>query len=318
MAKIFFSYSHDDETHRDQLEKHLSALKHEGLIESWHDRRLLVGAWVDKEIDEHLEEADMVLLLVSASFLASNYCYGIEMSRALQRHTEGKCQVIPVIVRACEWSKTIIGKLLAVPRDGKPITLWGDYDEAMTDVAREIRRRVEASTQSRRAVSAVPPPQAFQAVQAAAPAKQPGLPRSSNLRLRNDFTDADKDTFLHETFDYLARFFEGSLQELQARHEGVEGRFRRIDADTFTAVVYRHGKNAAECTIRIGGPFGVRTISYSNSVSARGSSANNMLGIEHDDLVLYWKSAFGSEPERRMSKEQAAEYFWTNLMQPLQ
>src|SRR6185503_16598921 len=98
MAKVFFSYSHDDEQYRDQLEKHLALLKREGLVESWHDRRIRAGSPLAQEIDQQLERADVVLLLVSASFLASDYCYSIEMQRAMERHAAGEATVIPVIV----------------------------------------------------------------------------------------------------------------------------------------------------------------------------------------------------------------------------
>ncbi len=89
MAKVFFSYSHDDEAYRDQLEKHLALLRHEGLIESWHDRRILAGADLNQVIDDQLNQADVILLLVSASFLSSRYCYSIEMARALERQSRG-------------------------------------------------------------------------------------------------------------------------------------------------------------------------------------------------------------------------------------
>lgn len=319
MARIFFSYSHDDESHRDQLEKHLSALQHEGLIESWHDRRLLAGSYLDDGIDKQLETADVVLLLVSASFLASNYCYGIEMRRALERHAQDSCKVIPVIVRACEWTKTPLGKLLAVPKDGKPVTLWSNYDEAMTDVARQIRRVLESAP-----LASVARPQASleQAMLAPTAAPARNLPRSSNLRVRNEFTDADKDSFLRETFDFLADFFAGSLQELQQRHPAIEGRFRRVDGNTFTAVVYRNGKKASECAIRVGGPFGNQCISLSHDAGdRRGNSANDMLHLDNDDLTLFWKSGMqhiGGAGDAKMTMEQAAEHYWTALMRSLQ
>src|SRR4051812_26495644 len=113
MPRLFFSYAHEDEQYRDQLEKHLASLRHEGLIDAWHDRRILAGAQFGAEIDAQLEKADVILLLVSASFLASSYCYGIEMKRALERNADGSATVIPVIVRPCDWQKSPLGGLLA-------------------------------------------------------------------------------------------------------------------------------------------------------------------------------------------------------------
>ncbi|MQT85808.1 TIR domain-containing protein [Pseudomonas sp. FSL R10-2964] len=108
MAKVFFSYSHDDEALRNQLEKHLASLKHEGLVDSWHDRRLVAGEMVDNAIDAQIDAADIVLLLVSASFLSSHYCYSVEMQRALARHARKDCRVVPVILRACDWTHSVV------------------------------------------------------------------------------------------------------------------------------------------------------------------------------------------------------------------
>jgi hypothetical protein len=135
MAIIFFSYSHIDENLRDKLEEHLSLLKHQGLIESWHDRRIVAGSNIDDEINENLEKADVILLLVSSSFIASNYCYGREMKRAMERHQDKSARVIPVILRPCDWHTAPFGSLLAAPKDGKAVTTWADQDEAFTDVA---------------------------------------------------------------------------------------------------------------------------------------------------------------------------------------
>ena len=98
---LFYSYSHRDEDLRLKLETHLSALRRGGLIAEWHDRKLEPGdAWKD-EIDRHLTSADIVLLLVSADFIASDYCWGEEMTKALVRHGRGEARVIPVILRHC-------------------------------------------------------------------------------------------------------------------------------------------------------------------------------------------------------------------------
>jgi hypothetical protein len=106
VATLFFSYSHADEALRDRLEKHLAALQRQGLIDTWHDRRIQAGQDFGNEIDDHLNAADVVLLLVSADFLASDYCYDREMLRAMERHTSGDAVVIPVILRPCDWHDT--------------------------------------------------------------------------------------------------------------------------------------------------------------------------------------------------------------------
>lgn len=321
MAKVFFSYSHDDEAYRDQLEKHLALLRHEGLIESWHDRRILAGADLNQVIDDQLNQADVILLLVSASFLSSRYCYSIEMARALERQSRGEAQVIPVIVRPCDWQQPPLSGLMAVPKDGKAITMWANHDEAYTDVARSIRavvtqlggRAHDAGTVSR----AQPP-----AVASPVRAEQVSLPRSSNLRMRKEFTERDQDEFLHAAFDYLARFFEGSLAELQARTTGVEGVFRRIDANAFSGVIYRDGKKVSQCGVRLGA-MGFRSggITYSSDPSAPAGSYNEMVSVDKDDQAMYFKPlgmAMQRGRDDKLSQEGLAEFFWELLIKQLQ
>jgi CheY-like chemotaxis protein len=143
VVELFYAYSHKDETLRDHLEDHLSILRHEGVIINWHDRKIMPGSEWDNVIDEHLESSDIILLLVSANFLASRYCYGVEMQRALQRHDAAQARVIPVILRDVDWRGAPFGKLQALPKDAKPITSWSNREAAFRNVAEGIRRAAE-------------------------------------------------------------------------------------------------------------------------------------------------------------------------------
>lgn len=116
-------------------------LKRQGVISAWHDRRLVAGDTVDQGINQELERADIILLLVSADFLASDYCYGIAMARALERHALGEARVIPIILRPCDWHQAPFGKLLASPTDGRPVTKWPDPDDAFLDITKAISCR---------------------------------------------------------------------------------------------------------------------------------------------------------------------------------
>src|SRR6185295_6399426 len=104
--EVFFSYSHADETLRDSLQKHLALLQREGLIRPWHDRRIGAGEVFEKAIDSRLESAHIILLLISPDFLASDYCYDIEMKRALERHSTGEASVVPIILRPSDWKSS--------------------------------------------------------------------------------------------------------------------------------------------------------------------------------------------------------------------
>ena len=99
---LFYSYAHEDEALRDTLETHLTLLKRQHVIDMWHDRKISSGTEWDKAIDENLEAADIILLLISADFLASDYCWDIEIQRAMQRHKEKSAVVIPVLLRPCD------------------------------------------------------------------------------------------------------------------------------------------------------------------------------------------------------------------------
>ena len=151
-AQVFFSYSHADEPLRDEIEKQLSMLRREDVIAAWHDRRISAGTEFASVIDAHVQTADVILLLVSADFLASDYCFDIEVKRAMERHDAGQAVVIPVILRACDWHRAPFGKLNATPRDGKPITQYADRDQALLEVAQAVRgaaRRVSVKTSTR-------------------------------------------------------------------------------------------------------------------------------------------------------------------------
>ncbi|MBL8658611.1 MAG: SUMF1/EgtB/PvdO family nonheme iron enzyme [Rhodospirillales bacterium] len=158
-VSLFYSYSHRDEELRRKLEDHLAGLRWNGMITDWHDRNIDAGDEWAKEIDRNLTSADIILLLVSASFIASKYCWSIEVKKALERHDRGEAKVIPVILRPCSWHATPFAKLQAVPTDAKPVTSWSDPDEALYDAASRIERAVtDLQQQRRRAAGARHPP----------------------------------------------------------------------------------------------------------------------------------------------------------------
>jgi len=140
---IFFSYSHKDEALRDELETHLKLLEREGVISAWYDRKILPGMKWDSEIDQNFEKAKIILLLISADFIASEYCWGREVQMALQRHESGAATVIPIILRSCDWQSAPFARLRGLPKEMKPVTAWADRDAAWTAVALGIRAVVE-------------------------------------------------------------------------------------------------------------------------------------------------------------------------------
>jgi hypothetical protein len=289
-------------------------LKRQGLIETWHDRRITPGQHVDQAISAELEAADLILLLVSPDFLASEYCYDVEMQRALQRHEAGDAHVVPIILRPCDWTSAPFGRLNALPTDGKPVTKWTDLDDAFLDISEGITRLIHAPGGAPRRHDVLRTPEV----------RVPRA-RSSNLRIARVFTDKDRDDFTRNAFEFIARFFENSLEELSRRNPGIEGRLRRIDADRFTAVAYRGGRAAARCTVFFGGlPGRGADIAYAANDTGAKNSFNEALSVGEDESSLYLKplgmsSIFhGRQQNQKLSEEGGAELLWALFVEPLQ
>jgi len=141
----FVSYSHRDERYRVKLQISLAQLQRENLVTVWHDRKILPGQEWEREIDRNLESAGIVLLLVSPDFLASNYCYGNEMVRALERHRSGSATVVPIILRPSDWQRSPFASLQVLPTEGRPVSRWSNRDEAWLNVAQGLRRLISGS-----------------------------------------------------------------------------------------------------------------------------------------------------------------------------
>lgn len=147
-VKIFISYAHEDELYKDKLIKHLIGLKRKSIIKDWHDREILAGEHLDDEINQHLLEADIILLMISVDFLNSDYCYEKEMKKALEMHNENIARVIPIIVRKCDWMDSPFSKLNALPTDAKDIKSWDDEDEAYMNIVDGIKKVVNSIRKS--------------------------------------------------------------------------------------------------------------------------------------------------------------------------
>src|SRR5712692_994810 len=157
--QVFYSYADRDEFLRNELEKHLTILYRQELITSWHRRKIIPGEKWANEIDTHIDTAQLILLLISPDFLASDYCYEVEIKRALARHETGDALVIPILLRPVDWTGAPFEKLQVLPANGKPITSWSGRngrDKAFLEVAlgiraaiTEIEKRAEIAIQKR-------------------------------------------------------------------------------------------------------------------------------------------------------------------------
>ncbi len=141
---VFLAYAHEDDLLREQLRKRLSLLRRLGLIHVWYDGDIGAGTEWQEAIKSHLDTAHLILLLISPDFIDSDYCYSVEMMRALERHDAKEARVIPIILRPVRWKNTPFGKLQALPTNGEPVTSrsWHTQDEALFTVAEGIEKAV--------------------------------------------------------------------------------------------------------------------------------------------------------------------------------
>jgi tetratricopeptide (TPR) repeat protein len=142
--EVFCSYAETDAPLLEQLEHHLSALQRQGQIITWHKRRVIGGHDWQRELDQHLNTASLILLLISPDFLASNYLYGVELQQAILRWSKNEVHVIPILLRPCDWKGLPFEKLQVIPRNEKPLTLWSNRDACLTEITKEIRKALEA------------------------------------------------------------------------------------------------------------------------------------------------------------------------------
>lgn len=304
MTRLFISYSHRDEALRAELDKHLALLRRQGVLDVWSDHRIPAGGELDAHIDAALESADVIALLVSSDFVSSEYCYGIEMKRAMERHAAGEATVLPVMLRPCDVKGAPFAKLKMVPTDARPVTKWPNQDEAFLDVVQHLRRLLEFRRANEGQESVALPPAS--------------LPRrSSNLSLPREFTDQDRHDFVRSTFDYVRECFRESLAALGERNPGIQGRLLDQGAQSFGAIVFRNGSRIGGCRVRLGGMFKTEGISFSNHEETGENSLNEMLSVEADKHSLHMKPSFGrfdGSDGKRLSQEGAAEYLWSLLM----
>lgn len=314
MASIFISYCHKDEELRDIFETHLAMLKREQKISVWHDRRIVIGENLDNTISENLISADIVILLISADFLNSDYCFEKEMRAAMERQREGSARILSVILRPCDWQSAPFAKDLVAPKDGRPVTKWPTYDDAFLDVVNQLKIALNQMEPSPKPIERSIEATILQPVADA-------LPRTSNLRIKKSFTQIQQDRFLDDAFTYMKAFFENSLVALRDRNPEMDFRLKESSANAFTVQVYRDGKDVAHCSIFQDNKYSSRTeICYSTEISRSTSSYNNSLHVGTDDNSMFLSSdgfGYGGQSDKKLTPEGASELYWDQLIDGL-
>lgn len=319
MIKLVFSYSHADESLRNELEKHLSPLKRQGIIDTWHDRRIMPGEDFTQAIDTSFTDADIILLLVSADFINSDYCYEVEMQNALNRHKAKDAVVLPVILRECMWHDMPFGHILAATVDGKPITEFPTLDQGFTQVAQAVSRiskdlSPKPLLQNPIAQEQVPPAQVSSGFSSSI--------RTSNLAIKKHFTDQDYDQALREGAHYMANFFRNSMEELVERNPELQHHFLQKNAEAFECTLYHSGNKISFCGIWLdSGTWGTNSICY-NSQGVQPGSYNDSFNVADDGNIIGYKNLMGvgsysGRQDELFTAEGMAEVYWDKFIAPL-
>ncbi len=239
--KAFISYSHRDSKALDRLHTHLAMLRREDLISAWHDREIPAGSNVDRQVNANLNDSDLFLAMVSPDFLASPYCYEREMETALKRHQEGSLRVIPIILEPCDWKSSPLGKLKALPKDGKPISLWTNENVAYLDAVTELRRLTEISGNNLQDNAVKPQRQKL----------DDAGRQARRYRIKKEFDFIDRDEFRQKSFGAIQEYFRRSIDELNEIGDPIRARFERISDVAFTCTVLNKGNRNKEAHITI-------------------------------------------------------------------
>src|SRR5260221_6757256 len=141
--EVFISYAHEDRALKEELTTHLSNLRRQGLIKTWHDGDIVPGTEWEQQIIEHLTSAHLILLLISSDFMASDFCYSVEMQKAIARHQTNQARVLPILVRQTDWKDAPFSILQMLPTGTRPVVNWTRRDDAFTDVVKGIRKAIE-------------------------------------------------------------------------------------------------------------------------------------------------------------------------------
>jgi TIR domain len=147
VISIFASYAPQDTPLQRELKEHLRPLQRAGLIELWPDRDMSAGTEWEQQSSQLFHAAQIILLLVSIDYLNSDYCSGVEMKQALERHERGEVWLLPLLVRPCFWNRSPLGKLQVLPNNGQPVTTWANREEAWLDVVQALSRVIDETLQ---------------------------------------------------------------------------------------------------------------------------------------------------------------------------
>jgi hypothetical protein len=308
-TNAFISYSHVDADALERLHKHLAMLRRESVIIAWTDHQILPGDRLDDAIMSNLEGSNLFLALVSPDYLASNYCYEREFQNALGLAKAGRLRIVPIIVEPCEWQRSPFGELMALPKDGKPISEWTNPNNALLDVVAGLRRLlVVDQAKSARGTSAG------------------DFSRGATgrrVRLKQDFDAIQRADYANQAFDIIRRYFDACCSELNEIGEAsLKARFELMNSNAFACTVVNRAKRGGEAHITIrnnkGGRGHFGDITYVHDRYASDNTSNGHVSVEADDYELYLAMSnfsSGRSREQKYAPKEVAEKLWLDLLE---
>ncbi len=282
--KAFISYSHADEAMLIKLKTHLAHLERERLLTSWTDQEISAGGRLNENISENLRDADLFIALLSPDYIASNYCYEKEFLKAIEMVKNGELIIVPIVIEPCEWLSTPFKDFKALPKDGKAISEWQNFNTAFLNVIQELRKLISGDN--------------YQATNTATP-NNVALP-SRNYRLKKDFDSIQKLQFKQDTFEEVKELMIGFFKEVDSL-EDVKHMVTRNNGNDFEAYLVNRNKINTESKLKI-------SISADSDSSSHFTLGKSDLKYTFEETQDYYKSFELSNDEYGM--------FWINRNNP--
>lgn len=304
----FISYSHHDQSMLDTLHSHLAQLKREQLITVWTDNEITAGQNVKNAINTSLSGSKLFLALLSPSYIASNYCYEVEFKSALKMQEKGELIIIPIIIEPCDWHNTPFKDLLALPKDGKPISTWDNINTAFLGVIQGIRKVLSKEGEADKAVSAT---------------FTPRMPKS-NYRVKKDFDSIEKMEFLNTTFMQVTGLLSRYLDEVKEL-ENIKAHVFSVSENEFNAILVNRNKIATECKLSFskkGENIAVHyyrddgfALTYTLTDVNHSSTGRGTFGLAHNDYQLYWTPINMHTNRKEFAAKDIADEIWNEWLQ---
>jgi len=279
----FISYSHADQAHLTNLEKHLAQVKRDGLINSWTDHAIKAGGNLNTEISEALVNSDLFIALVSPDYINSGYCYEKEFQRALKLHQQGKIAIVPVIVEPCDWHSTPFSDLKALPKDGKPISTWSNINTAFLDVITNLRSLLKKEED-----------------EFLKPTGNPDI--AKKYRAQRDFDSIEKMEFVTNGFNEVVTKLKEYIHEV-IEVDGIKAKIIEDTPQQFSCLLINRNKQNMESTLALTksdlSNKSNRIMMYQRSnnyiqaeiVEKNHQSKNWTFNVDNDEYRLFWTSS---------------------------